>query len=303
MTSAPATSLAASLAPVVFVTGKGGVGKTTIAAALAMEAVDRGEPASFVEFGDGEAGMRTLGEASSRIRHVVVDFDRALLETVADIFNSRTLAKVFVGHSAMRRLLRAAPGVSELIKLDAVRRLAEITEGRIVVDLPASGHAVGWLRVGASLSRFASAGPLHEVARRTHELIQDRSRSSVVVVTLPEPLVLKETAELCASLRDEVGRAADAVAINRSPDPHETPAELAAVLRALGDAGSGASALAELVETRGDTRRLAREALGTIDALSLGRVLQIPETVTDPEPADFTMWITAVLRRELPCPA
>lgn len=279
-----------SLAKVVFVTGKGGVGKTTVASALALDAKRRKLPALLVEFGDGESGERVLGPMARELEHRVIRFDDSLLDTVSDMLGSRTLAKVFVGHSAMRRLIRAAPGIAELIKLDALRRLADERQGRIVVDLPASGHALGWLRVATSISRFARVGPLHDIAERIDALVRDRARSSIVVVTIPESLVLKETADLCRALVEEVGRGADFIAINRVPtaDP-EGAIDIANRLAPQLDA---ARAIARILDARRASFVDARRAIADIIGQSQESVIEFHDSPTDPTPSDLQAWLS-----------
>jgi anion-transporting ArsA/GET3 family ATPase len=287
--------------PLVLVTGKGGVGKTTVAAALALESARRGERAVLVEFGDGEAGKRSLGEHASSVAHEVVSFDAALLDAVAQMLRSRMLAKVLVGHSAVRRLVRAAPGLAELVKLERVRELlASGRFARVVVDLPASGHAVGWLRVASAIARFASVGPLHELGRRVEATIHDAARTAVVVVTLAEPLVLRETAELCTTLGAELGRAVDLVAVNRVPtaDPPGALGEL----EALGGV-VGAGELARMLEVRRAAVAEATRALEPSGAAFAAAIARIPEQPSDPDPAELIAALAAARPEPMACRA
>jgi hypothetical protein len=132
-------------------------------------------------------------------------------------------------------------------------------------------------------------------------MIRDPARSSVVVVTLPEPLVLKETAELCAALKTEVGRRADLIAINRVPV--EDPPGALEALRQVAVAGGPAAELLPLYEMRQTARLIARRAISEATALDLGRTIELPETATDPEPLDFAAWIDTILHRGEACRA
>ena len=97
--SAPQPSKAhGALASAVFVTGKGGVGKTTVAAGLALAAAEADGGAVFVEFGDGEAGRRALGDKPRRLSHVAIRPDQAVLAAAAPLFGSATLAKLALGN-------------------------------------------------------------------------------------------------------------------------------------------------------------------------------------------------------------
>lgn len=299
----------AALAPVVFVTGKGGVGKTTVAAALALESASRGVRSAYVEFGDGESGARALATAAGRVEHVVVRPDEAVLTAAGTLLGSKTLARILVGHPAIRRLLSAAPAVHELVGLEWVRRLeATGTLGRIVVDLPASGHAIGWLRVAAGVARFARVGPFHEMARGVDAMVRAGARSAVIVVTLAEPLVLRETRELVASLAAEIGRGPALLVVNRVPpvDPAAARDEVASLL----DAHPAAREVAAMFEARRAARRDAESALGELGQLADVARAELPEHVVDPDAPEVLAWLRDATRgreahepSEIACPS
>src|SRR5690606_35009839 len=98
-----------SLAPVVLVTGKGGVGKTTVAASLAVLHAEAHGAATLVELGDGQSGKRALRGCRARVEHIVLRPDEALQRGAAPLFGSALLAKLALGNFAMKPLLRAAP--------------------------------------------------------------------------------------------------------------------------------------------------------------------------------------------------
>jgi anion-transporting ArsA/GET3 family ATPase len=283
----------APLAPVVLVTGKGGVGKTTIAAGLAEATFARDGRAVLVEFGDGESGKRALGK-SSRVEHVVIEPGGAIEEMAADLFGSALLSKVVIGNFAMRRLLRAAPALRELGQLESVRRVAEKRPGtRIVVDMPATGHGVAWLRVPAQMRDLLRGGPLHALAKRlTTELVAE-GKSSVVIVSLPERLVLKETLELADAIRDDVGLPAARLIINRVPSA--LPAHALSEARRLA-AGTGplASAAAELVELIAARDQARSEALGALEEVIAGtnrEPISLRLSPVDPSAAEVAEWL------------
>ncbi|MDB4929917.1 MAG: Arsenical pump-driving ATPase, partial [Myxococcaceae bacterium] len=209
-----------SLAPAVLVMGKGGVGKTTVAAALAtLEAETRGD-AVLVEFGDGESGRRALGPKHKGVEHVVITAAEAIQRAATPLFGSVTLAKIALNNFAMRPLLRAAPAIRELAMLESVRQVVAARPGvRVVVDMPATGHAVAWLRTAAQGREFLAAGPMFDLCDRVARELVSPGCASIVVVTLPERLVLEETLELCESLARDVGLAVARVVVNRVPLP------------------------------------------------------------------------------------
>ena len=277
------------------VTGKGGVGKTTVAVGLAAAAAESAEGAVVVEFGDGEAGRRLLRRHHhGRIKHVVIAPQDAVARCAVPLFGSALLAKAVLGNFAFKRFLRATPAIRELAMLECVRLVAaDNPQSRVVVDMPATGHGVAWLRVAAQLRAFASSGPLHDLADRVCKELLAPARSSIVVVTLPERLVLHETLELCDAMDKHVGLFPSRLVVNRFPTA--LPAQALDDVRALVASGAvpDAQALLTVMEVR-------HAALTEADA-SLRDVLQaahippvvLPAAPADPAPADVVRWLRA----------
>lgn len=291
----PPTAAAAftPLAPIVLVTGKGGVGKTTVAAGLA-EAAARSGGAVLVEFGDGDSGKRVLG-ARSKVKHEVIEPRDALEKSVGRLLGSKMLAKVFIGNFAVRRMLRAAPALRELAMLDAVGQIADAAKGkRVVVDMPATGHGLAWLRLPVQMRDLFGSGGLYELSERlVHRLVAPRS-CSVVVVTLAERMVLTETLELCRALEQEVGMPPARLVVNRFPAA--LPAGVLDQARALGARLPGqrdaAASFVEMLEARESARSEAIEALEGASALGVPlRPLLLPHAAFDPTGDQVAEWL------------
>ncbi len=283
------------LSPIVLVTGKGGVGKTTLAAGLAEAAARRDGGAVLVEFGDGDSGARVLGRGS-KVRHEVVEPRTALEMSVGRLLGSKMLAKVFTGNFAVRRMLRAAPALRELAMLDAVGVIADAAKGRrVVVDMPATGHGLAWMRLPMQMRDLFGSGGLYELSERLVRRLVVPSACSVVVVTLPERMVLQETLELCGALQREVGMPPARLVVNRFPA--ELPPDAIAQARALAaSSGAGAGEAAEQLVALLEARESARaEALATLrDAPSVGvalRPLLLPVAAGDPNAAQVAEWL------------
>jgi hypothetical protein len=284
---------ASPLAPVVLVLGKGGVGRTTVAAGLAALATETGGRAAFVEFGDGTSGKRALAGAPRGVEHVVIRSADALQRAAASLFGSTIVARLVLGNFAMRPLVRVAPAVREIAVLEAVRQVAAERPGvRVVVDMPATGHSVAWLRVPRQGLEFLGPGPLREFCARIARELLAPSRTSIVVVTLPERLVLEETRELCAAVAQEAALAVDRVAVNRLPAPL-SPAALAAARELAGRpgrAGEAAAALASVLEGRAAAAAEAQAALAVLGSRAVWRLPQGPH---DPTAREMAAWLRA----------
>jgi arsenite/tail-anchored protein-transporting ATPase len=280
---------------VVFVLGKGGVGRTTVAASLAVLEAAQCGGAVLMEFGDGAAGRRALRAAPRQVKHVVIHPDEVLQRGATPLFGSATLARLVLGNFAMRRLVRAAPAVREVAMLESVRQVSLDHPGvRVIVDMPATGHSVALLRVAQQGRDYLQSGPLWVYCDRLCREVVTPDRASVVVVTLPERLVLEETVELCDAIVDQTGLTVDRLVVNRMPLALP-PAALDAARALAAGAGPLATPAAALAAVLAVRESAAREALAALAAASLGRypVWRLPLAPADPSAADVAGWLAA----------
>ncbi len=222
----PASFFAASR--VVIVAGKGGVGKTVVSAAVARAAALSGLDTLLVEI-DGRAAThrsfatdplaydeRELWRApgGGRVRGRTLSADRALVEYLDDHGMGRIAHRL--GRSgALEVVATATPGLKDLLVIGKIKQL-EV--GRradlVVVDAPASGHALGFLRAPAVLADLAAAGPIHHQARDALALLADPTRCQVLLVTIAEETPVNETIETAYRLEDDVGVTLGPVVVN-----------------------------------------------------------------------------------------
>jgi anion-transporting ArsA/GET3 family ATPase len=250
----------------VVVAGKGGVGKTTVSAALARSAALSGLSSLVVEvegrsglpamFGQPDLGYEEIvlapgdpatGVADVRARTITPD--QALLEYLRDHGLSR-ISKRLVASGALDVVATAAPGIKDILLLGKVKQLERAgAADLIVLDAPAAGHAVTFLQSARGLVDAVSVGPINTQARDVLELLEDHRRCQVVLVTIPEETPVNEAVDTAFLLEDRVGVGLGPIVVNGlypslpgiAADPEAAAAEAGVSLRP-GEAGDLAAA-------------------------------------------------------------
>lgn len=204
----------------VFVLGKGGVGKSVVAAALGTAWAARGERALVIEVQGQNRVSEILGadtadrrddvpvEVAPGLFSVSVDIDRATEEYLASQLRVRALVDLLARSRAFHTFTAAAPGLAEMVTLGRIWELAiDVADGapvwdRLVVDCPATGHGIALLEIAANVGDMAGEGPVHDQAARIHEVITHPAATGVAVVARPEELPVTEAVEAVARLRE-----------------------------------------------------------------------------------------------------
>ncbi|HEX3777817.1 MAG TPA: ArsA-related P-loop ATPase [Polyangiaceae bacterium] len=203
-----------------FITGKGGVGKTTVTAALATALAGRGLRVLVTVCGAKErlstllsapALGPTISELRPNIFGVRLVSEVALREYGAMKLKNRVLVDAIFDSKYVSGFLSGTPGLKEWSLLGKAwyHATEEDAHGRprfdvVLFDAPATGHGLDMLRVPKVIVEIAPPGVLRSDAERAWEMFRDPARSGVVVVTLPEEMPTNETIELCAALRSEL---------------------------------------------------------------------------------------------------
>jgi anion-transporting ArsA/GET3 family ATPase len=214
----------------VFVTGKGGVGKSTVTLALGQLAARRGKRVIITELAGNDELQRTFGLSGGQhfaevrlakdLFTISIDPQAAMEEYLkvklpGPAGAALSQSKLF-GVFAM-----ATPGMRELLTIGKVWELSQLERRTpdadgydlVLVDAPASGHGVGILRTPSTFAEIAKVGPIANQGNRIAETIADREFTGIVAVTTPEEMPVNEALQV----RDELAEdelALDAVIVN-----------------------------------------------------------------------------------------
>jgi anion-transporting ArsA/GET3 family ATPase len=213
-----------------FFTGKGGVGKSTMAAATAMLAADRGRRVLLVDV-DGKGDLATLFEHAAvgfapvqvhpGVLAMSMDTEASLQEYLRLNLRVPVLGRIGPLARALEFVATAAPGVKEILTIGKICwEVREAIAGRadfdlVVVDASASGHIVAQLGAPAAIQELVDVGPVRSQTDWLVEILSDPAVTGVNIVTTPEEMPVVETIELVGRLRAEVTAPLATVIVNR----------------------------------------------------------------------------------------
>jgi anion-transporting ArsA/GET3 family ATPase len=279
---------------VLIVAGKGGVGKTTAAAAIARMASGAGCSVLIVEL-EGKSGItgafgldEDLGyeevelvaekgpdQASIRARRITPD--DALVEYLED-HGLKRVSKRLVSSGVVDVVSTAIPGIRDVLVLGKVKQLErEQLADLIVVDAPATGHAITFLTSAAGLVNAARGGPLRSQAQDVVDLLSDPTRCRVILVTLPEDMPVSETIESAFTLEDKAGVQLGPVIVNAcDPEPVGLEVPVAEVVTPESAAASIDPTHLEALDAA-RRFRLERHAISAEQISRLARELPLPQ--------------------------
>jgi len=208
-----------------FVTGKGGVGKTTIASSLALFAARQGQRTLVCEV-DAKGTLAAAFECTSltfKPREVqpglfamAMNTEDSLKEYLSLQLRVPLLARLGPLARTLDFVANAAPGVKEILTVGKLAyEVRERSYDLVVVDAAATGHIVGQLASPLAINELVHAGMVHDQTQWMLDILSDPARTGVVIVTTPEEMPVTETIDLAARLEDETGVDLAAVVVNR----------------------------------------------------------------------------------------
>ena len=235
-------------------TGKGGVGRSTVAAALGLAAAKSGRDAIICESYGQSAVPEMLGHLpppagtplglADGLAAMSIDPDVVIGEWIGSQVGG-TLSRLLGTSKSFGQFTSMVPGLRELLTVTKAWSLghgrgmkrSDASYSTVVLDAPATGHGVAMLRSPRTFADLATAGPIHGDAMKIWDLLCDPTRSAIVAVTLPAELPVAETLDLDRWLVEMLGRPLDAIIVNRCEQDAFSPKDLSLIARTVRSGG------------------------------------------------------------------
>jgi anion-transporting ArsA/GET3 family ATPase len=277
----------------VFVTGKGGVGKSTVALALGIAAAERGKRTIVCEVGAQEHASRVLHRAEigfheveleDNLWSISIDPDESMREYLLLQLKVRAMGDLLTRSRIFTYLAAATPGLKELVTIGKIWELAQpdrrVKKGReydlVIVDSPATGHGIGFLETPRTFANIARVGPIHAQAQTLNRYLTDHERTGAAIVALPEEMPVNESELLERELTENVGMTVDSVYMNAVYPERFTDAEAERLAALPEKASSAARAAARAATSEHRRARTHREQLERLRGLVSAPVKTLP---------------------------
>lgn len=276
-----------------FVTGKGGVGKTTVAIALGIRAALEGKRTIVCEVASSENTSRLFDqsavgfhevELANNLWAISIDPEESMREYVLLQLKVKAMRDLLFRSKMFTYLAAATPGLNELVTIGKIWELAQldrkVKHGRkydlVIVDAPATGHGISFLQTPRTFANIARVGPIHSQGLQLEAMITDHSQTGTVIVALPEEMPVNETARLEQELTGGIGVSIDRVIMNALYPDRFSSADLERLdpLTSSGDEEIRAAARA----ARSQARRVAaqQEQLARLEELVETPITTLP---------------------------
>jgi anion-transporting ArsA/GET3 family ATPase len=288
---------------VLLVTGKGGSGKIIVVTALVMAARDRGLKVLLVQLGKNDYVGPIFGayipvykevELEPGLFGLIVEPYLALQEYLVGAIKIQMVVDWFLENRVIQYLTQAAPGWRELITVGKIWQIEQQTIGYqkrprydlLVVDAPATGHGISFLRVPQIILNTLKFGPVRQQTMAVQKLLMDPDRTLIIGVTLPEEMAVNEAIEIHDAAKKVLQIPYGATVVNgfvapladRATEPHlrgllHDPKAMAALDRAV---PHGTAALLEAMKLRGARAELSAYYLQQVTERIGGTTMTVP---------------------------
>ena len=325
--AAPAASYFLALVPglldrrLIFVTGKGGVGKSTVAIALGLLASRRGRRTIVAELASQNLIQQAFDrsgetfeevEIAERLYAISIDPQHAMEEYLR--LKTGAVGQLLGSSRLFQAFAMATPGMRELLSIGKVWELSQLerrtrgadTYDLVIVDSPAAGHGVGILRTPRTFAEIARVGPIAHQGRAIAATIADHEFTAVVAVSTAEEMPVNETLWLRDALAED-GLPLDVVIVNALYPERFRPAERRKLEAARAGAATplAAAALGAALSQQARARTQREQLERLRDGLGIDPV-QLPylfaEQLGPPEHARLADALEAGLARLEPAP-
>jgi anion-transporting ArsA/GET3 family ATPase len=277
----------------VIVTGKGGVGKSTIALALGQAAAARGKRTILCEVGAqerlssafhrAEVGFHEV-EMAENLWAISVDPDESMREYVLLQLKVKAMRDLLFRSRIFTYLAAATPGLKELVTIGKLWELAQpdrkVKGARsydlVIVDAPATGHGVGFLQTPRTFAGIARVGPIHAQAETLDTFICNHRKTGVAIVAMPEEMPVNETAALERDLLDDVGVAVDRIIMNALYPERFSEPETRRLAELAGHPDGPARTACRAALSQSRRARSQREQLARLSELTTSPVTTLP---------------------------
>jgi anion-transporting ArsA/GET3 family ATPase len=198
----------------IFVHGKGGVGKTAISQAIALSLSKKGKRVLWIEF---ESPVREPGDLlkySDTLWSLNCEATDAFAEYMGLLIKVKRVARLFVKNKLIQYLSRATPGIHEIVLLGKVW-YERLNYDHVVIDLPSTGYGIAMFQSTLNFSRLFKGGPVHRDTEKMDRTLGDSEATGHLVLALPEEMPLQEALELNQHLMRFFPKNPSAFLVNR----------------------------------------------------------------------------------------
>ena len=273
------------------ITGKGGVGKSTLATAIAMAEAQRGHTTLLAEMhaGDRVSSMLNCQPVGGHMRELyenlyVVDMnlEDCIKEYALLTMRFETIYRTVFENRFIKPLIRFIPSLTEMVMLGKIGHHESEEENakpkfdRIILDAPSTGHAISMLRTPMALESIMPPGPMKEHAKSIRALLQDPTRTLINIVTIPEEMPIVELVELQEQFRDTLKMRVGTTIINQDLAPFN----FQQVKNWKQTEDTIKQALYKLLDIRNARQQASKDVLELLPKEILNQALRIPQLPT-----------------------